>query len=186
VKRTIIFGIYAAIGIADAFGQQSTHPMNVPPRGHVPMSVQTIMMPPATVPPGWKQVDPVAPVETVVIKYGQGGRVDVHQQLYTYYKRAKAKVELRGPCYSACTMLTAYVEPDNLCIAPGAFMAFHAVRSLESKEYMEGSTFSYYLMLPRPIRLWIDSNGGWQALPLDGYWTMYDRELWKMGYPRCN
>ena len=35
------------------------------------------------------------------------------------------------------------------------------------------------------IRQWIDDNGGWQNLPLNGYWTMYDRELWAMGYPKC-
>ena len=28
----------------------------------------------------------------------------------------------------------AYVEPDNLCIAPNAFMAFHSIRSMEHGE----------------------------------------------------
>ena len=32
----------------------------------------------------------------------------------------------------------------NICIAPGAFMAFHAVRSMERKEYMEHETWSAY------------------------------------------
>jgi hypothetical protein len=32
---------------------------------------------------------------------------------------------------------------------------------------------------------WIDRTGGWEHLPLDGYWTMYARDLWAMGYPRC-
>jgi hypothetical protein len=35
------------------------------------------------------------------------------------------------------------------------------------------------------IRGWIERNGGWQHLPLDGFWTMYDRDLWAMGYPKC-
>jgi hypothetical protein len=30
-----------------------------------------------------------------------------------------------------------------------------------------------------------DLSTCWQALPLDGFWTMYDRDLWQMGYPRC-
>jgi hypothetical protein len=82
-------------------------------------------------------------------------------------------------------MLLSYVEPDNLCIAPGAFMAFHAVRSLERKEYMENETWLYFLNLPRPVQRWINDHGSWQALPIDGYWTMYDRDLWAIGYPKC-
>ena len=121
----------------------------------------------------------------VVIRWGQGGRVDEHKQRFSDYRLTRAKIELRGPCYSACTMLTSYIEPENLCIAPGAFMAFHAVRGMARKEYMENETWLYYLNLPRPIRLWINSQGGWQALPMDGYWTLYDRELWAMGYPQC-
>jgi hypothetical protein len=31
----------------------------------------------------------------------------------------------------------------------------------------------------------IGRMGGWQSLPLNGFWTMYDRELWAMGYPKC-
>jgi hypothetical protein len=153
----------------------------LPPEARIAATIK----PPSLVPPSWKQVDPAAPVETVVIRYGQGGAVAAHQLQYAYYRRAKAKVEVRGPCYSACTMLTTYVEPDNLCIAPGAFMAFHAVRMLEDNRYLAHETWLFYLNLPQPIRLWINSKGGWQALPLDGYWTMYDRELWAMGYPRC-
>jgi hypothetical protein len=189
MKGAVTLGIYVAIGIIPAcagtaaFGQSSVDPMNVPPPS--PISPSSLMHPPAPIPPGWKQVVPDQPPETVVIKYGQGGRVDEHQQRFSYYQRAKTRVELRGPCYSACTMLLTYVEPENLCIAEGAFMAFHAVRSLEKREYMEHQTWQYYLNLPRPIRQWINAHGSWQALPLDGYWTMYDRELWAMGYPKC-
>ena len=49
-------------------------------------------------------------------------------------------MEVRGPCYSACTMLLTYVEPENLCIAPGAFMAFHAVRGEHFHQYMVAET----------------------------------------------
>ena len=67
----------------------------------------------------------------MVIKYGAGGRMDMHYQLYTDYRRAKTKVEVRGPCYSACTLVLAYVE-DNLRSRKARFMAFHAVRSKET------------------------------------------------------
>ena len=111
--------------------------------------------------------------------------MDEHRQTFAGYQRHKAKVEVRGPCYSACTLLLAYVEPDNLCIAPGGFMAFHAIRSAEHGEIMVGATQEFVASMPLPIQRWIRDNGGWQNLPLNGYWTMYDRQLWAMGYPKC-
>ena len=122
----------------------------------------------------------------IVISFGRGGKVDEHRQQFAIYQSRKAKVEVRGPCYSACTLLLAYVEPDNLCIAPNAFMAFHAIRSAEHGEIMVGATQKYYADMPTPIRRWIDHNGGWHNLPLNGYWTMYDHSLWALGYPKCN
>jgi hypothetical protein len=126
---------------------------------------------------------PVGP--PIVIKYGQGGRVDEHRQMFCGYRLSKRKVEIRGPCYSACTLLLAYVEPENLCIADGAFMAFHSIRSMERGELMVAATREFYTSMPLVIRMWIDDNGGWQNLPLDGYWTMHDRQLWARGYPKC-
>ena len=55
---------------------------------------------------------------------------------------------MRGPCYSACTLLLAYVAPDNLCIAEGAFMAFHAIRSAERGERMTARHADYYSNMP--------------------------------------
>ena len=121
----------------------------------------------------------------VIIKYGRGGRVDEHTLRFADYRRNGTKVEVRGPCYSACTMVLAYVGTDRLCIAEGAFMAFHAVRTQERREYMKVETEFFYTNLPLPIRQWIDRTGGWQNLPIDGYWPMYDRYLWAVGYPQC-
>jgi len=129
---------------------------------------------------------PIArPPDTVIIRHGQGGKLADHRQRFADYKDTKAKVELRGPCYSACTLITAYVSKADLCIAEGAFFAFHAVRSLERKELMPAQTEQMYSQQPEQIRSWIDRMGGHENLPLDGYWTMYDRDLWSMGYPKC-
>lgn len=42
-----------------------------------------------------------------------------------------------------------------------------------------------YMLQPMEIRAWIDRNGVPEKLPLNGFWTMYDRGLWAMGYPKC-
>jgi hypothetical protein len=49
---------------------------------------------------------PSRPVERVVITRGMGGRISDHRTTFEGYFRAGAKVELRGPCYSACTLIT--------------------------------------------------------------------------------
>jgi hypothetical protein len=122
----------------------------------------------------------------VIIKHGRGGRLDEHTLRFADFRRNRTKVEIRGPCYSACTIVLSYVDPADLCIAPGAFMAFHAVRSAERREYMKVETEFLYTQYPAPIRSWIDRTGGWQHLPLDGFWIMHDSELWAVGYPKCN
>ena len=144
-------------------------PMLVPDRGYAPWTA--------------REATPGKAPETVVIRYGPGGRMDAHYALYTDYRRAKTKVEVRGPCYSACTLVLAYVE--HICIAEGAFMAFHAVRSVQTNARMDDETRRAYTNMPLPIRRWIDDNGGHEKLPLDSFWTLRDRELWAMGYPRC-
>jgi hypothetical protein len=42
-----------------------------------------------------------------------------------------------------------------------------------------------YASYPAEIRRWIDDHGGVGRLTVEAYWTMYDRELWAIGYPRC-
>jgi hypothetical protein len=93
-------------------------------------------------------------------------------------------VEVRGPCYSACTLVLAYVE--DVCIGEGAFMAFHAVRSAETGARMDWETRIAYTNMPRAVQAWIDENGGADKLPLNSFWTLHDRQLWAMGYPKCN
>jgi hypothetical protein len=144
----------------------------------------------ATVPPGWSTNAP-APVplerapEVIVINYGQGGILAEHKTRFGYYQHSGAKVEVRGPCYSACTLLLHYIEPEKLCIGERAFMAFHAVRSIEHGHYMENQTYLYFWSLPQPVKQWINAKGGWQKLELNSYMFLRDHELWAMGYPKC-
>ena len=189
--------IYIAIGVAGAaFGQvrvtttpeqfTSTATIGVAPPAHhglnliaPPSPVITAAVKPAPLP------TPERVPDVVVIKYGPGGLVDEYKQRYADYRLTKTKVELRGPCYSACTLIFAYVAAENLCIAEGAFMAFHAIRSLERGVRMDRDTWLAYTSMPPEIRWWIDDNGGHENLPLKDYWTLYDRQMWAMGYPKC-
>ena len=59
----------------------------------------------------------------------------------------------------------AALDLRDLCIAPGAFMAFHAIRSFELGKRMFSETGKAYLIMPAPIKRWIDDNGGHHNLP---------------------
>ena len=84
---------------------------------------------------------------------GHGGQLaDHNRQRFADYRDSKTRVELRGPCYSACTLITAYVSKADLCIAEGAFFAFHAVRSMERKELMPAETARMYWQQTEQIR----------------------------------
>ena len=103
--------------------------------------------------PGRKQ-------DTVVIRYGNGGRVDEHRQRFADYRLTKTKVEIRGLLFG-----------------------LHA--AMEKGERMDYETWQAYNSMPPEIRFWIDDNGGADKLPLHGYWTLYDRQMWAMGYSKC-
>jgi len=189
VKGGITLAIYIAIGfIPVAFGQSSTYVKTIttvrvtdpPPLVIAPPPVPTVgVIKPAPL------AERSMPETIVIIKHGRGGRIDAHTLRYADFRLIKARVEVRGPCYSACTMVLSYVGPELLCVAPGAFMAFHAVRSAETHKILKADTEFLYTTYPLPIRQWIDAHGGWKALPLDGFWTMQDRDLWAVGYPKC-
>jgi hypothetical protein len=121
----------------------------------------------------------------VVITRGPGGNIAEHKVQFAVYRDTGVKVELRGGCWSACTIITSYVAKHNLCIAPGAFMAFHTARVGMDGPIHGWATISMFNAYPPEIREWIDRNGGVGKLPRDGYWTMYDHELRAAGYPRC-
>ena len=126
------------------------------------------------------------PPDTIVIGYGRGGNVNDHHVMYANYRSDRKKVEIRGPCHSACTLVTVYIDKPDLCFAHGSFLGFHQVRSMEKGEPMPLATYAFYLRLPQDIRGWIDRTGGWSNMPLDGEWPLKAPELWAMGYPKCS
>jgi len=125
------------------------------------------------------------PGEPVVLRYEPGGMIGQHRLRFLGYQREGSRVELRGGCYSACTLITGYVPKDKLCIEAGAFLAFHSALMRDYKTANMAATLEMYLTYPKDIRDWIDINGGPTQLTPTGWWVLYDRDLWAMGYPKC-
>jgi hypothetical protein len=186
----VTLAIYVVIGITGAaFGQNRV--TTTVERAVSPTPIGLAVPVPSTLSPKFEPAEPPRrqdmkpPIDKVVMTWGAGGRIVEHRLTFESYFRAGTKVELRGPCYSACTLLLGYLEKANLCIARGAFMAFHAARGEKYKNYLPNETRAMYETFPPEIRRWIEKQGGWENLPIDGFWTMYDHELWSLGYPKC-
>ena len=124
------------------------------------------------------------PLAPVVIDGGKGGNISEHQAKFWALKQQGASVKMYAGCWSACTLITAYIPKDRLCFAEGAFMAFHSAQSVDHKPRLD-ATLAMYSLYPAEIRQWIDRNGGPYKMTVETYWTLYAPDLWAMGYPRC-
>jgi hypothetical protein len=127
-----------------------------------------------------------APPEPVVMYGGMGGVIWEHQSRFNLLAARGQPVEMRGGCWSACTLITGYVPKDRLCFAAGSFLAFHAaVTAAVPHRLSVPDTWTMYFALPAQIQNWIDANGGPLKMTVADYWFLRDVDLWKMGYPRC-
>ena len=155
------------------------------PEAGLPLYKRT-MMPPAFGPLTVLQPAPTEPITPVVMYGGMGGLIAAHQYSFERLQRKNAAVEMRGGCWSACTLITAYIPKDRLCFEKGSFLRFHAARTADFHPVIHVQlTREMYKSYPVEIRHWIDDRGGPDSLTIESYLTMYDRELWAIGYPRC-
>ncbi len=165
------------------------------PEGEAPLYKRTKLPPDGWMPPDQRRlmalsapVVPAAlapPLEPVVLNGGRGGMLGEHQTRFWAIKQQGAPVEMRGGCWSACTTITAFIPKERLCFAPGAFPAFHAARRVDNQQPSPHATLSMYASYHAEIRDWIDAHGSPAKMTVEVFWTMYDRDLWAIGYPKC-
>ena len=113
---------------------------------------------------------------------GMGGHIGEH--MWRFSKLRGATVEMRGPCWSACTLITGYIAKEKLCFAAGSFLAFHAAQTVDHRPSIN-DTWMMYWAVPVQIQNWLDANGGPLKMTINNYWFLRDVDLWEMGYPRC-
>ena len=68
------------------------------------------------------------PLEPLVMNGGKGGNLQEHQFTFGLLANTGRSVEMRGACWSACTLITSYIPKDRLCFGEGSFLAFHSAR----------------------------------------------------------
>ena len=120
---------------------------------------------------------------TVRIDDDRGGLLGEYLLKFATIRDSGQRIIIDGSCYSACTLVTALIPEQRICVTERAKLGFHAGwvddQNGERTVSIEGTRLMYQ-MYPREIRHWIKLHGGLgkQTLVLKG------RELMAV-YPAC-
>ncbi len=92
-----------------------------------------------------------------------GGPLGEYLLVFAAIRDAGERVMIDGSCFSACTMVTALVPRDKICITERAMLGFHAgwfENKAGERVTSPTGTRVLYEMYPPIIRNWIARRGG--------------------------
>jgi hypothetical protein len=128
---------------------------------------------------------PFGPLDKTFLGREPGGRIDQHIERWKAVAASGAHVEIRDFCWSACTLVLAYVPRERLCFGVAAVLGFHLARNSKNGEASMEASRQMFDSYPEDIRAWLNAKGGLEKMPLDSFWLLHPSELWKMGYKNC-
>jgi hypothetical protein len=92
-----------------------------------------------------------------------GGQIGPYLNRFAMVRDSGQRVVIDGPCLSACTLVTAVVPSQRICVTPRAILGFHAAwlpdeygRPVISRD----GTRVLLRVYPPRIRNWIRRHGG--------------------------
>lgn len=118
----------------------------------------------------------------LVISDDTGGLLAERSRAVQELRLAGVRVELRGRCYSACTL---YLGLETVCVSRRARLGFHGPssygRPLSGPEFERWSRLmaGYYR---EPLRSWYLQAARYE---IAGYLTLSGAELIRLGYAEC-
>jgi hypothetical protein len=135
-----------------------------------------------------RRFDGAAPQKTVLYEE-RGGRIVDHWERWKALAAEGGEVEIRGPCWSACTLIMAHVPRERLCFDEHAELNFHQTVRPSGEPSMEASQWMVD-QYPDDIREWIKTMGGVLPLPslnhpAGTFYMLFAVQLWAMGYRKC-
>lgn len=93
-----------------------------------------------------------------------GGEVSAYIRKYTRMRQSGERLVIDGPCLSACTLFTALVPRDHVCVTARAVLGFHAASYYDdaSRSLVPTRAGTQLVMriYPPQIRAWIARHGG--------------------------
>ena len=93
-----------------------------------------------------------------------GGEVSSYIEKFEAVRNSGQRVIIDGPCLSACTLLTAFIPKNRICVTRRAVLGFHAASYFDdtSRSLVPTRSGSRLVMrlYPAEIRDWIQRHGG--------------------------
>ena len=92
-----------------------------------------------------------------------GGPLGEYLLVFAAIRDAGERVMIDGSCFSACTLVTALIPRDKICITARAMLGFHAgwfENKAGERVVSPTGTRVLYEMYPPIIRNWISRRGG--------------------------
>jgi hypothetical protein len=108
-----------------------------------------------------------------------------HIERWQELAQSGADVEILDACYSACTLIVAYVPKERLCFGAFATLQFHLAWNRETGKRSLDATQWMLKQYPREIYDWIMERGGVASMTIPTFMELRAPSLWRMGYPQC-
>lgn len=118
----------------------------------------------------------------MVVRADRGGLLGQRSAEIRQLQASGQRVELRGTCYSACTM---YLGLPNVCIDPAADFGFHGPSAHGAP--LPPAQFEHWSQVMAAgyrggLRDWYMQTARYT---ISGFFRLSGAELIRMGYPRC-
>jgi hypothetical protein len=119
------------------------------------------------------------------INFDSGGSLAAYIEKYQALRDAEAKVVIDGVCISACTLITGFLNEDQVCVTPRARMAFHSAQA--KGEHSSEGTRLMWSMYPERVRLILLKRGWNGDSPQNEHADLIyvEGEELKIIYPGC-
>jgi hypothetical protein len=93
-----------------------------------------------------------------------GGEITAYLSKFRQMRASGERLVIDGPCLSACTLFTAFIPRDRVCVTARAILGFHAASYYDdvSRELVptRAGTRLVMRLYPPRIRHWIAAHGG--------------------------
>jgi hypothetical protein len=93
-----------------------------------------------------------------------GGEITAYLQKFHDMRASGERLIIDGPCLSACTLFTAFIPRDRVCVTSRAVLGFHAASYYDDARRSlvptRAGTRLVMRIYPQQIRSWIERHGG--------------------------
>jgi hypothetical protein len=114
---------------------------------------------------------------TVRVTNDPGGEISSYVAKFREMRADGERLVIDGPCLSACTLFTAFIPRDHVCVTRRAVLGFHAASYFDDTSRSlvptRAGTRLVMHLYPTQIRAWIARHGGLTPQII----TMRGREL---------